>query len=238
MTEKALKLKESQRIIDFFRQKPEMYSDELIEIISNGIVHYWKEFQTVQQEMGDINLVREAHQAMDDMIAEIPEKTSSQFRCTAGCSHCCHQRVTTSEVEAKLIAMYCVNNNIPIDRKTLEAHADKDVPTRMAMPDSACVFLGDDHKCKIYKVRPMACRQYFVFTEPDLCDVKKNGDGKVGVYFGIDLELIASGFMNIDDGGELESLILKHLLKYAKFYPTRPKWLDQFNEPSGEARQG
>jgi Fe-S-cluster containining protein len=77
--------------------------------------------------------------------------------CKKGCSYCCHAEVAISGLEAALIAEATgrVVNKV-VERKPVEGDAWLDA-------NRPCPFLGKDHECAIYAVRPMVCRTHVNF---------------------------------------------------------------------------
>lgn len=113
--------------------------------------------------------------------------------CHKGCSFCCHYRVELSEPETQLIKQHIKEKQIPIDKKLLEAQQGVSVGDYWDLPKekSKCVFLGDDESCRIYEIRPMACRNLLVDSDPKNCDKK---EGSVSVIADFEPEVVAAAF--------------------------------------------
>lgn len=58
--------------------------------------------------------------------------------------------------------------------------------------DDSCAFLGTDGRCRVYEYRPMACRKYFVASDPASCDLRSNPKGKVLRWFTPAAEVITT----------------------------------------------
>ncbi|MDE2430964.1 MAG: YkgJ family cysteine cluster protein [Burkholderiales bacterium] len=111
-------------------------------------------------EWSVISFVAEWNRAQDD-IGLANQGEGVELACRAGCSHCCHASVEIFSPEA--FAIVRTLKTLPADRlsairqRLLEYELDNiDDPAWTKRP--ACPFL-DDHRCSIYAVRPVACRQ-------------------------------------------------------------------------------
>jgi len=117
-----------------------------------------------------------------------------KVKCRVGCNHCCKINVDISNGEADLIVSYCRENGIKINRQYLEAQRNLTIKTRSKSKQCNCIFLSDKGTCKIYEVRPLNCRKYFVQSDPALCDPAKHRKGIVDVNFQADTEILASAY--------------------------------------------
>lgn len=96
--------------------------------------------------------------------------------CKRGCSHCCHQAVQMSRAEARLIA------EVTGERLNAEPLGGIDVAgaagdgeelgrvrrkAELAYSGQPCPFLGGDGSCRVYEVRPIACRLHFSLADDD-----------------------------------------------------------------------
>ncbi|MDE2429202.1 MAG: YkgJ family cysteine cluster protein, partial [Burkholderiales bacterium] len=111
-------------------------------------------------EWSAISLVAEWNSTMDSINVGM-QTEGVKLACRAGCSHCCHASVEIFSPEA--FAIVRTLKTLPADRlsairqRLLEYGLDNiDDPAWTKRP--ACPFL-DDHRCSIYAVRPVACRQ-------------------------------------------------------------------------------
>jgi Fe-S-cluster containining protein len=109
--------------------------------------------------------------------------------CKRGCNNCCYQLIGASLAEGALIAAHVMESPAWLSElRTLRTRLQEDTNEirTMAGPKSksyqwmenkkGCPFLdkksGD---CRIYNVRPIACRTYFVVSEPGNCSPDKPG---------------------------------------------------------------
>lgn len=162
-----------------------------------------------------------AHKALQDLI-NTEKKMVADFdlkvSCRSGCSGCCHQRVEINSDEADLMASL-VRNGTKIDMEKLERQGTRDFDDlewwRQPAKEKACLFLGEDNKCRIYNNRPMACRKYFTFTPPEKCsEVSATGSITVGVYTIPDAEIVASAVMSTVRGeGTIPNLLWERFKK-------------------------
>ena len=93
---------------------------------------------------------------IDQIFHEGHEKAFSEIDCLE-CANCCK---TTSPIfeqdDIDRIAKYL--NQKPGDFIQKFLHMDEDGD--FVLNESPCTFLNKDNKCKIYDVRPKACREY------------------------------------------------------------------------------
>lgn len=82
--------------------------------------------------------------------------------CTEGCHDCCHLRVVATQHEVCTIAWAL---RLRPDREQIAARAQDARKRVEGLDDTAralakvrCPLLGDDNRCAVYAVRPMACR--------------------------------------------------------------------------------
>ena len=93
--------------------------------------------------------------------------------CKKGCAFCCHINVDMTTIEAELILDYCEENNIEINYSIFENQKNLDNNYRPESEHSKCAFLDENNQCKIYPVRPVNCRSYYVINEPKFCNIKE-----------------------------------------------------------------
>lgn len=122
------------------------------------------------------------------------EAEGKQISCRAGCGACCRQLVPLSEHEARFIADMVLNMEEPrrttlllrfrdavkrVEEAGLRPHIenihmieDRKELTRVGMDyfhlGVPCPFL-EEESCSIHPVRPMACREYLVVSDPEHC---------------------------------------------------------------------
>lgn len=157
-----------------------------------------------------IEAIKEVYKAIDGFFEAAPEESKKEIQCKTGCTACCFIDVDVSGDEAAVITGYCRQNNIEIDKEYLTKQAAAGRKTYSAL--SRCVFLKDN-LCSIYPVRPVACRKHWVKTDPVLCDFSNNIINRVGGYFDVNTEILASALLNVDETGSFEKMLLAEMNK-------------------------
>lgn len=142
--------------------------------------------------------------------------------CTKGCAHCCKMLVCITEPEAENLATRIeflaknglVNFALAITRKLKD---QKDYPTdpeawhAYTNKERACPYLDvDRHICTVYTTRPLACKTYYVKTDPSLCKMGK-GPATVQVIANPMTELALSALYATTAHGNMAPMVLKAL---------------------------
>jgi Fe-S-cluster containining protein len=95
------------------------------------------------------------------------ETVDLHFSCT-GCGRCCATAgdyyVFLSRAEAERIRIHLGLSAGWFRRRYLDRLADGDLVLAGTAGD-ACIFLGEDRRCRIYPVRPVQCRTYPFWPE-------------------------------------------------------------------------
>jgi Fe-S-cluster containining protein len=167
-----------------------------------------RQVENYQAQIAKLPAGRERAKVAIKALQELIEREKKQHlkafeakvQCKAGCAGCCHQQVEVSGDEGALLASL-VDNGLKIDMERLERQANTDFTDlewwRQSQRDKACLFLDEKNQCRIYSMRPMACRKYFVFTPPEQCaEVSPTGSITVGVYTIPDAEIFATAIMD------------------------------------------
>jgi Fe-S-cluster containining protein len=171
------------------------------------------EFREALKVIGMNEFVREFYEVLDDAIAQEKGLVS----CSKGCHFCCRQNVHTYKAEAQVIAQYCQENRIDIPKNYLNEQVKYTWRELAKTEVGWCVFLKNG-ECSIYPVRPMACRNHFVISPPERCDVVKfpstEGNRIVIKTFVMALMLsVAFGGVLMerkDEGGTLAEMLLPY----------------------------
>lgn len=188
--------------------------------------------QLVQQKMTEknISLMQAIYQVYTTFCSMEQEKSGVQFACNKGCSRCCHQLITCTEIGMDEIKRFIdllpkkVRRPIIVKLKKfakkwliyyqknqylIEADMLKQIKDWLGQP---CPFLEEKKGiCSIYPVRPIDCRTFYSHT---LCKNKNDlGSGVVRWYFTIDK--IANDFImekQKEEGGVMAVTPVHHWL--------------------------
>lgn len=127
-----------------------------------------------------IKLVREWIGILDDKangyVSKIEQLEGQRTSCrqcrSAGC---CFQLVTVHLFEALPIAQRLRADRLDTPQLRAKLLADAQLmeqsPARAVYMDHnrPCTFLSDRNRCNVYRDRPIACRTYHVWSDPELC---------------------------------------------------------------------
>ncbi len=105
--------------------------------------------------VGRLGKLKRLFEGVDAVVAEV----SPYSVCQKGYSACCHIDVHVREVEAEYIER---NTGRRANRGTSHSKGQ-------AQSKEPCPFLKADHSRAIYAFRPLACRQYLAFDNPEYC---------------------------------------------------------------------
>lgn len=93
--------------------------------------------------------------------------------CKRGCTHCCYLDVDVSLLEAAFIAKHTSYTQVYRTQRIRKGYHES---------RTYCGFLDQQSgSCTIYDVRPMACRTFFAFDSPELCD-RDNGTTEHAIF--------------------------------------------------------
>ena len=125
---------------------------------------------------------------IDKEVKRIEEKVKMASSCFEGCSHCCYFPIIVTKMEAKLISQH-IEEMPDQERQELIAHlenyyetedleqfysidfqTDHDFKRKYIQKQVACPLLDKKtNKCKAYEVRPIPCRTYLNYCDPQVC---------------------------------------------------------------------
>ena len=161
---------------------------------------YAEQFRALGNQAAS-SVARRVHIAIDGVLERDRKKSanSGDIRCRKGCDHCCRGPVEIWPHEAALLVETVREAGMEMDRARLERQSRHAPDTWRQQPvaDKACVFLGDDGACKVYEVRPNACRKLLVVTDPALCDADKHPPDRVGRWFSWEAEVMESAALEV-----------------------------------------
>ncbi len=95
--------------------------------------------------------------------------------CTAT-KACCASYVIVRLYEGLIIAdeLKRAGRDTPELRAELQTRTAAMEATRVAAWTTPCVFLDDNERCSVYRVRPTTCGQLYVYTPPALCNARSS----------------------------------------------------------------
>lgn len=108
-------------------------------------------------------------------------KSDLKVSCSKGCGECCFQPIRVTQTEGEFITSYVNHFNVEYNLPQLKAQYGKSNNEflKLRSNDRKCIFLGDDMCCKVYDVRPLVCRNYFVISPKNICN--RDSDAKIKV---------------------------------------------------------
>jgi Fe-S-cluster containining protein len=178
------------------------------------------------------------HQHIDPWAVKAKEIAS----CNRGCNSCCYQLVGSSLSEGAMIAAHLMETPswVPeirqirarLQEDSALIRSMKDKPHEWMVSKRACPFLdkksGD---CRIYSVRPGACRTYFVTSDPENCSPDRPGAeiqfiGAEQVLGPMVIEIISRTQESIPPlTGSLQSMVLAGMELISHSTSKFQKWL-------------
>lgn len=105
--------------------------------------------------------------------------------CSQGCNDCCHMNVGVTAVEWDLIRKYAMRHRIVVDDSLFPLQRGLEDLERWALPSEQgkCPFLAPKPiGCRIYPVRPHACRCCYVAKSGPRC---QQGNPNHDVHFAV-----------------------------------------------------
>lgn len=140
----------------------EAWQDVLTESVANIAARRFERSSTYE---ATLELGREALDAFSAMCRGwLSTASNGEVACQAGCSHCCHQTVGVTPLEAFVIVEHLTHSRTPEQLSDLiEVLSERVERTRnlsaaeQYSPEFPCVFLANS-ACSIYEVRPLVCR--------------------------------------------------------------------------------
>lgn len=125
--------------------------------------------------------VRQIYTGIDKQVSA--QATRMKATCTKGCAGCCYQLVSTSFIEALLIADFLLRNRTPEELKEVTQKLTAATAryrfsqnrTTLFLEKEPCPFLITGEApftgtCSIYAARPLTCRMHYVVSDPKLCE--------------------------------------------------------------------
>lgn len=168
-------------------------NQEFRQYLIETIQHYQADFER-NFKLDPVAALKEIYRAMAANSKKNGAKGVKKS-CQKGCDFCCHIPVVITELEARVLLAYADKENIVIDEDYLLRQNAINGKDRLKSNVSACVFLKN-HQCTVYDARPLTCRKYYVYSDPQYCNTKKYpGNQRVEIALDMDTEILMSAIL-------------------------------------------
>lgn len=154
------------------------------------VVERWAD-QEMSTEKKLLSSFQELLQVVSDEITSIEDTVQMTSTCRLGCAFCCYFPIIINGMEAKL--MKKAIENFPDQRKQeiqihlsnyyqkygerveqvtrLDFEGDEDFKLKYKENMVPCVMLNTEtNQCMAYEIRPIPCRTYVNYTNPQVCE--------------------------------------------------------------------
>jgi Fe-S-cluster containining protein len=157
-------------------------------------------------------------QYVDEQVEQMKKtnKHAPDIKCTRGCSACCHLHVTVTRPEATIALEAADDVEWPLDLARMREQATKhDDKAWHELPHASrrCLFLNGQGECAIYEYRPLACRRYFVVSDPADCDSLSKPGHQVQQIVDAHAEIASSAALEVFESGTFAAMLLAELEK-------------------------
>lgn len=157
---------------------------------------YYDLFHIARRCKSSLELLEIVNKRMDLIYDRWGSK--DQVYCSQGCNDCCHMNVGLTSVEWNLIRRFASKNKIVVEESiiSIQKCLDDDARWSLHASQGRCPFLGESGGCRIYPVRPHACRCCFVAVSGPRC---QHGKLNHDVHFAanIDQERLVAAFRTL-----------------------------------------
>jgi len=136
------------------------------------LIESWKQ-ETLKRIDGKLKILtllnRKDKEEVDQIAAKTHEEVFNEIDCLA-CANCCKTTpALLTEDDIKRIAKF-LKISIGIFKRK---YVLEDVNGDLSFKKIPCVFLEKDNKCKVYEVRPEACKDYPHTSAPGFLNRKR-----------------------------------------------------------------
>jgi Fe-S-cluster containining protein len=159
-----------------------------------------------------LGIFKYVDEAVEQM--KLHDKSAPDIKCRRGCSACCHLHVSVTRPEAEIALEAAQDAAWPIDMELLRTQATRrddkewqDLPHELR----PCVFLTPAGVCAIYEYRPLACRRYFVVSDPADCDSLHKPGQEVLQLVDVHSEIASSAALEVFESGTFAAMLLAEL---------------------------
>ena len=192
------------------------FSQNEKDFVMNAISSYKKQLNSSDEPIKDktMAMLITLDEINDGRISKAKNKPS----CKKGCGHCCHIQVGASAWEAETILEFMKHKGMEFKKQDIEklkAQATISNDSEYILsPHRRCVFLGQDNLCQIYEARPGACRNYYVYNDPEDCNTYNDkASGRTLVDFDLNTMPVILTLMELGGNDSLPRQLLKALDK-------------------------
>jgi Fe-S-cluster containining protein len=161
--------------------------------------------------LGIFQLVDEAVDHMKTSNRHAPD-----IKCRQGCTSCCHLHVSVTRPEAEVALEAASAAGWPVDLVRAREQATKaDDKQWHELPHESrrCLFLTGAGECAIYEYRPLACRRYFVVSDPADCDSLSKPGHQVQQLVDVHAEIASSAALEVFESGTFAAMVLGEIEK-------------------------
>lgn len=169
-----------------------------------------------------IDKIRAMSQTLDDINEERIIKAKQKPSCKKGCAHCCYIQVNITEWEADSIMDFLKESKAEFteeEKERLKHQSEiKNDSEYILSPHRRCIFLMDNNECGIYPVRPLACRNYYVYNDPEDCNTfNDKASGRTLVDFDLNTLPPILAIMQLSQLNSLPRLLYPKFLTNTNF---------------------
>ncbi|MUK88026.1 YkgJ family cysteine cluster protein [Ornithinibacillus sp. L9] len=184
--ENYLSFAEIQNRCEKLKDNYQIDEDKFYEIVEN-----WAEETEISTEQKLIASFFELLQQVSNEITSMEEEVELQATCRMGCAFCCYFPIIVNGMEAKF--MKKAIDKFPVSRRNeiqqhltryyqkygekleeltvVDFEEDEDFKLNYRKSLVPCPLLDTEtNKCLAYEIRPIPCRTYMNYTDPNVCE--------------------------------------------------------------------
>ncbi|MBM7570875.1 YkgJ family cysteine cluster protein [Aquibacillus albus] len=155
------------------------------------VVETWADHNNKSIEMKLLASFEELLQVVSDEVEAMEEAVEIEPTCRLGCAFCCYFPIIINEMEAKLMKK-AIENFPERRRDSIQSHltdyyekyreqleeitkldfdSDQDFKSKYKKHLVPCPMLNtENNQCMAYEIRPIPCRTYVNYTNPNVCE--------------------------------------------------------------------
>lgn len=177
-------------------------ANDIVSRIAMGISYYVDQYnyqkKKLKKEKHGYKIAEAFQKVTDEMIDAEKKKGDVNYKAikckSKGCNFCCKMALCCTHEEAQLLVKVAREKHIEIDEEKLIRQTKYNNKNWYELPpeDIGCVFLGESGECRVYKHRPVACRNHFSIEEPEYCDITTHNNRQIGMWSPLDAQIISN----------------------------------------------